>query len=81
MANESTTLKSFPNSRARRFRGHLDAGTGGTLTPFGRSCRPALFGYSGDNKSFVESGVVGKIDLSESVQAALQWMEYEVPAR
>lgn len=38
-----------------------------------------MFGYPEDNKNFVESGVVGKIDLSGSVQAALQWMKYEVP--
>jgi hypothetical protein len=38
-----------------------------------------MLGVSNESKSFVEGDVVGKIDLSESVQAALQWMEDEVP--
>ena len=52
---------------------------GETLAPFGVARQSGLLGVSEDNKNFVESGVVGKIDLAESVQAALQWMEDEVP--
>jgi len=52
---------------------------GDALAPFGVSRKKGLLGGSEDNKSFVETKVVGKIDLSESAQAALQWMEDEVP--
>jgi hypothetical protein len=52
---------------------------GDALAPFGVSRKNGLLGGSEDNKSFVETKVVGKIDLSESVQAALQRMEDEVP--
>ena len=80
MANETTTIEvlaEFAGETVARAISTLARGE--TLAPFGRSRRAALFGYSENNKRFVESGVVGKIDLSESVQAALQWMEYEVP--
>jgi hypothetical protein len=80
MANETTTIEvlaEFAGETVARAISTLARGE--TLAPFGRSRRSALFGYSESNKGFVESGVVGKIDLSASVQAALQWMEYEVP--
>jgi hypothetical protein len=76
MANETTTIEvlaEFAGETVARAISTLARGE--TLSPFGRSRRSALFGYAESNKSFVESGVVGKIDLSESVQAALQWME------
>lgn len=80
MASETTAIEvlaEFAGETVARAISTLARGE--TLAPFGRSRRPMLFGYSEDNKNFVESGVVGTIDLSESVQAALQWMEYEVP--
>ena len=70
MANESTTIEVLRRIRGRDgCGGHLDAGTGETLTPFGRSRRPALFGYSGDNKSFVKrrcgkDGFIGGVEVA-----------------
>jgi hypothetical protein len=52
---------------------------GEALAPFGVSRKKGLLGASEDIKNFVETKVVGQIDLSESAQAALQWMEDEVP--
>jgi hypothetical protein len=52
---------------------------GDTLAPFGVSRKKGILGVPEENKSFVETKVVGKIDLSESAQAALQWMEDEIP--
>ena len=54
---------------------------GELLAPFGILRGNGLLGVSEDNKNFVETKAVGKIDLSESAQAALQWMEDEVKWR
>jgi hypothetical protein len=51
-----------------------------TRPPFGVSRKKGLLGGSEDNKSFVETKVVGKIDLSESAQAALHGWRTKCPS-
>jgi hypothetical protein len=79
MADRTTdrALGEFAGAALARAIGTLARGE--ALAPFGVTRRGGLLGVSERRQDFVETRVVGKIDLSESAQAALQWMEDEVP--
>ncbi len=80
MAADRTTDESLADFLGAAVgRAVLTLARGETLAPFGVARKKGLLGVSEDNKSFVETKAIGKIDLSESAQAALQWMEDELP--